>query len=237
MSQLQNARIPPQNIEAEMSVIGCLLRDHEKLSSVLEVLKPDDFYREEHKTIFIAILTLFDKSSPIDLLTVEEQLRAMGMINRTGGMAYLAELAAGVISSENARHYAGIVAQKALLRKLIRECSKAVEDSYAASEEAEEIIEAAEMSIFNIMEDRNHAGVVHVRDVISELYDRLTALYNSKNKYTGIRTGFYLLDEKTFGFQRSDLIILAARPSVGKSAFALNIAHFAAVRDKPRHCL
>jgi len=231
MSQILRTRVPPQNIEAEMSVLGCLLRDQEKLTTVLEVLKADDFYREEHKEIFLAILELFDKSAPIDILTVEEQLRARGSISRTGGMTYLGELAAGVISSENARHYAGIVAQKALLRRLIRECSRAVEDSYAAAEDAEEIIEAAEMSIYSIMEDRNRTGVVHVRDVISEIYDKLTALYNNKSKYTGLRTGFYLLDEKTFGLQKSDLIILAARPSVGKSALALNIAHFAAVRE------
>ena len=173
MPQMSDRWIPPQNTDAEMSVLGCLLLDQEKLPTVLEVLKPEDFYREEHKEIYLAILGLFEKSAPIDILTVEEQLRSRGSLSRTGGMSYLGELAAGVISSENAKHYAGIVAQKALLRKLIRECSKIVEESYAAGEDAEAIIEAAEMAIFGIMEDRNQAGVVHVRQVIGEIYDKL----------------------------------------------------------------
>jgi len=232
MSQSGYSRIPPQNIEAEMNVLGCLLIDQEKLMTVLEVIKPDDFYREEHREIYNAVLALFDRSSPIDILTVEEQLRSQGSLNRVGGIAYLGDLAAGVISSENARHYAGIIAQKALLRKLIKACLKAVEESYAAGEDASSVIEAAEMAVFEIMEDRNHAGVVHVRDIISEIYDKLTELYNQKSRHTGIRTGFDLLDDKTFGLQKSDLIVLAARPAVGKTALALNIAHYAAVHEK-----
>jgi replicative DNA helicase len=231
MTQLYGARIPSQNIEAEMSVLGCLLLDQEKLPTVLEVLKPADFYRDEHREIYSAVLALFEKSVPVDILTVEEQLRSQGSINRVGGMVYLGELAAGVISTENARHYAGIVAQKALLRRLIRECMKVVEESYAAGEDATEIIEAAEMAIFGIMEDRNFAGVVHVSEVISELYDKLTELYNRKSRFSGLRTGFDLLDEKTYGLQNSDLILLAGRPATGKSALALNIAHYAAVHE------
>ena len=231
MSQLSNTRIPPQNIEAEMSVLGCLLIDQEKLPTVIEILKPEDFYREEHREIYLSALALFDKSVPIDILTVSEQLRSRGSLNRAGGMTYLGELAAGVISSENAKHYAGIVAQKSLLRKLIRECLKVVEESYAAGEDATDIVEAAEMAIFSIMENRNQAGVVHVSEIISEIYDKLTELYNRKSKFTGLRSGFDFLDEKTSGFQKSDLIVLAARPSMGKTALALNIAHYAAVRE------
>ena len=212
-------------------MLGCLLLDQEKLTTVLEVLKPEDFYRDEHREIYSAMLALFDKASPIDILTVGEQLRAQGSLGQAGGISYLGELAAGVISSENAKHYAGIVAQKALLRKLIRECMKVVEESYAAGEDATDIVEAAEMAIFSIMEDRNHIGVVHVSAVISEIYDRLTELYNRKGRFTGLRSGFDLLDEKTSGFQKADLILLAARPSVGKTALALNIAQFAAVNE------
>jgi replicative DNA helicase len=231
MSQLANTRIPPQNIDAEMSVLGCLLLDQEKLMTVIEVLKPEDFYREEHREIYLAILALFDKSVPIDILTVGEQLRSQASLGRIGGIVYLGELAAGVISSENARHYAGIVAQKSLLRKLIKECLKVVEDSYAAGEDATDIVESAEMAIFSIMEDRNLAGVVHVSNIISEVFDRLKELYNRKSRFTGLRTGFDMLDMATSGFQKSDLILLAARPSVGKTALALNIAHYAAVRE------
>ena len=230
MSQI-SSRIPPQNIDAEMSVLGCLLLDQEKLMTVIEVLKADDFYREEHKAIYLAILALFDKSIPIDILTVGEQLRAQGSPGRAGDIAYLGELAAGVISSENARHYANIVAQKSLLRKLIRECQKVVDDSYVAGEDATDIVEAAEMAIFNIMEDRNQAGVVHVSSVISEIYDKLTELYNRKSRFTGLRTGFDELDQLTSGFQKTDLILLASRPAMGKTALALNIAHYAAVSE------
>ena len=231
MSQTSYSRIPPQNIQAEMSVIGCLLLDQEKLPTVMEILKPEDFYREEHREIYNAVLALFEKSIPIDILTLEEQLRSRGTLNRVGGINYLGQLAADVISSENARYYAGIINQKALLRKLIRECQKVVEDSYSAGEDAAPIIEAAEMAIFNIMEERNYSGVVHVREIISEIYDKLTELYNRKSRFTGVRSGFTALDEKTFGFQKTDLILLAARPAVGKSAFALNIAHHAATHS------
>ncbi|MDR3120110.1 MAG: replicative DNA helicase [Clostridiales bacterium] len=230
MAQRSNMRVPPQSIEAEMSVLGCLLLDQEKISTVLEIIRPEDFYREEHRDIYLAILALFEKSEPIDILTVEEQLKSRGQIRRAGGMAYLGELAAGVPTPENARHYAGIVAQKSLLRKLIHECSKVVEDSYAAGEDAVDIVEAAESAIFGILENRNHTGVMHVRDVIVEALNRLEELAKNKNKYTGIQTGFYLLDENTLGLQKSDLILLAARPSMGKTALALNIAYYAAVR-------
>ncbi|MDR1438955.1 MAG: replicative DNA helicase [Clostridiales bacterium] len=232
MAQTPDRRIPPQSIEAEMSVLGSLLLDQEKVSTVIEIVGADDFYRDDHREIYLAILSLFDKSKPIDILTVGDQLKSRGVLARTGGMAYLGELASFVPSPENAKHYAGIVAEKSVLRKIIRVCSKAVEDCYTAGEEAADIVEAAETAIFGIMEDRNRSGVVHVKEVIGEIYDKLTELYNSNGQLTGLPTGFYLLDEKTFGFHDADLVLLAARPSVGKSALALNIAHFAAVRAK-----
>ncbi|MDR1438925.1 MAG: replicative DNA helicase [Clostridiales bacterium] len=232
MAQISGRRVPPQSIEAEMSALGCLLLDQDKLSSVMEVAKPDDFYREDHREIYHAILSLFEKSQPVDILTVGDQLKSRGSLERVGGMAYLGELASCVPTPENARHYAGIVAEKATLRKIISACSKIIEDCYMPGEGAVDVVEAAESAIFGIMEDRNRSGIVHVREIIGELYDRLTELYNSNGKMTGLPTGFFLLDEKTFGFHSADLILLAARPSVGKSALALNIAHFAAVRAK-----
>ena len=225
-------RLPPQNEEAEMSTIGCMLLDQEKIGTVFDLVKPEDFYREAHQEIYQAILELYDRSEPVDFLTVGNRLKSRGTLSRVGGMEYLGELAAGVPTPENAKHYAGIVSDKSMLRKIIKACQKIMEDSYTSGEEAEMIVEAAENAIFSLMEDRNSAGVVHVKEVIAELYDKLTELYNSKSQHTGIPTGFYLLDEKTHGLQKSDLILLAARPSMGKTALALNIAHFVAVNVK-----
>jgi replicative DNA helicase len=229
---MPGGRVPPQNIEAEMSALGCLLLDQDKMPAVMEAVKPDDFYRDDHREIYSAILSLFEKSAPVDILTVGDQLKSRGSLARVGGMAYLGELAACVPTPENARHYAGIVSEKATLRKIVKECSRIIESCYTAGEDAVDIVEAAENAIFGIMEDRNRSGIVPVKEVIGEIYDRLTELYNNKGRLTGLETGFYLLDEKTFGFHSSDLILLAARPSVGKSALALNIAHYAAVREK-----
>ena len=225
-------RLPPQNEEAEMSTIGCMLLDQEKIGTVFDLVKPEDFYREAHQEIYQAILELYDRSEPVDFLTVGNRLKSRGTLQRVGGMEYLGELVAGVPTPENAKHYAGIVSDKSMLRKIIKACQKIMEDSYTSGEEAELIVEAAENAIFSLMEDRNSAGVVHVKEVIAELYDKLTELYNSKSQHTGIPTGFYQLDEKTHGLQRSDLILLAARPSMGKTALALNIAHFIAVNVK-----
>ena len=225
-------RIPPQNIEAEMSVLGCLLLDQEKTGTVFELVKTEDFYRENHREIYSAILELYEKSEPIDFLTVGNKLKNRGTLQKIGGMDFLGDLVGNVPTPENAKHYAAIVAEKSTLRKVIRECQKIIDDSYTTGEEAEAIVEAAENAIFSIMEDRNRSGVVHVKEVIAELYDRLTELYNSSSDLTGIPTGFYLLDKKTFGFHNTELILLAARPSMGKTALALNIAHFTAVKAK-----
>ena len=225
-------RLPPQSTEAEMSAIGCMLLDQEKIGTVFEVIRPEDFYRESHQEIFSAILDLYERSEPVDLLTVSNRLKSRGTLQRVGGMEYLGELVAAVPTPENARHYAGIVSDKSMLRKIIKVCQKITEDSYSSAEEAEMIVEAAENAIFGLMEARNSDGVVHVKEVISELYEKLSALYNSKSPHTGIQSGFYLLDEKTHGLQKSDLILIAARPSMGKTALALNIAHDVAVRQR-----
>ena len=215
-----------------MSVLGCVLLDQEKIATVLEIIKPDDFYRDEHREVYLAALSLFDKGRPIDILTAGDELRARGKLRAVGGTAFLGDLVSSVPTPENARHYARIIAEKSTLRKIIAACQKVVADSYEAGEDAADIVESAEEAIFRIMEDRNRAGVVHVREVIAEIHGKLTELYNSKGRITGLPTGFRMLDEKTYGFHKSDLILLAARPAVGKSAFALNIAHHVAVRDK-----
>ncbi|MCL2163467.1 MAG: replicative DNA helicase [Oscillospiraceae bacterium] len=229
-SQSQSMRVPPQNLEAEMSALGCILLDQEKITSVYEIVKPEDFYSEVNKEVYLAMLDLFNKSEPIDILTVGDRLKMRGSLAKIGGMEHLGELVYVVPAPENARYYAKIVAEKSMLRTLIKACSKVVEDSYLVNQEADAIVERAEDAIFGIMEDRNRAGVVHVKEVIIEIYEMLNELYNRKGKLTGVPTGFYWLDDKTSGLHNSDLILLAARPSMGKSSLALNIAHNVAVR-------
>ena len=232
MSQTQSLRVPPQNTEAEMSVLGCILLDHEKIASVYELIKPEDFYSEGAKEVFNAVLDLFNESKPIDILTVGDKLKMRGSLSKVGGMDYLGSLAYNVPTPENARYYAKIVAEKSMLRRLIKACSQVVEESFSARKEADEIVEQAEDAIFSIMEDRNRAGVVHVRDIIVNVYDRLNELYNKKGGLSGVSTGFPDLDNMTSGLHNSDLILLAARPSMGKSALALNFAHNIAVKSE-----
>ena len=230
MALSQPMRIPPQNNEAEMSVLGCILLDQEKISSVYELVKPNDFYREENKEIYEAILDLYNRSEPIDILTVGDRLKMRGSFSKIGGMEYLGSLAYNVPTPENARYYAKIVSEKSILRKLIKECTKVVEEGYLANEDADVVVEHAEAAIFSIMEDKNREGVVHVKEVIDDFFNKLNDLYNNKAVLTGVPTGYYTLDGITSGLHNSDLIILAARPSVGKSALALNIAHHVAVK-------
>ncbi|MDD5603743.1 MAG: replicative DNA helicase [Eubacteriales bacterium] len=225
-------RIPPQNVEAERSVLGSMLLDKEAIPVSTEILKSGDFYREDNREIFEAILELFDHGEPIDMITVSDQLKKRGTLDRTGGIAYLAELADSVPTTSNIKHYAGIVEEKSLLRKLIKASSDIVEMGYADSEEASDILEKAEQSIFNVLQKRSGKGFTHIKDVLVEAFNMLEKLYNSKGKYTGIPSGFIDLDDRTSGFQKSDLILIAGRPSMGKTAFALNIAQFAAVHYK-----
>jgi len=222
-------RIPPQNIEAEQSVLGAMLLDKEAISTVIEILKSDDFYREDHKEIFEAIMDLFDTAQPIDIITVSDQLKLRGSLEKTGGIEYLTELAAIVPTTANVKHYAKIVEEKSILRKLIKASSNIMNMGYEAAEEVSYVLDKAEKSIFDILQKRNMSGVYHIKDVLVEAFNKLEELYNNKGQITGIPTGFYDLDMKTSGLHNSDLILIAARPAMGKTAFALNIAQYAAV--------
>ena len=223
-------RIPPHNLEAEQAVIGCMLLDSDVIPTVTELIRSEDFYRDDHKEICEAILDLSEKAGPIDIITVSEQLQLRGTLDNIGGLDFLANISNAVPTTANARHYAKIVEEKSLLRKLIKAAANISSMSYEASEEAVYVLDRAEKSIFDILQKRNTQGFTHIKDVLLETFNRLEELYNSKGFITGIPTGFADLDYKTAGLQNSDLVLIAARPGMGKTAMALNIAQYAAVQ-------
>lgn len=225
-------RVPPQNIEAEQSVIGSMLLDKDVIPGILEILKSEDFYRDGHREIFEAITDLFDRGEAIDLITVSDELKQRGSLDAVGGLEYLTDMATGVPTTANARHYAKIVEEKSLLRKLIKASSEILSMGYEASEEVSIVLDKAEKSIFDILQKRNVQGFTSIKDALIDTYNRLEELYNNKTFITGVPSGFTDLDHKTAGFQNSDLILVAARPAMGKTAFALNIALYAAVNKK-----
>ncbi|HHW47212.1 MAG TPA: replicative DNA helicase [Clostridiaceae bacterium] len=225
-------RIPPQSIEAEQSVLGCMLLDKEVIPVITEILKSEDFYREDHKEIYEAILDLFERANPVDLITVAEQLKQRGTLDKVGGLEYLTNIATAVPTTANARHYAKIVEEKSILRKLIKTSSDIINLGYEASDEVSIILDRAEKGIFDILQKRSNQGFSHIKDVLVDAFNKLEELYNNKGYVTGVPTGFTDLDYKTAGFQNSDLILIAARPSMGKTSFALNIAQYAAVHKK-----
>lgn len=222
-------RIPPHNLDAEQAVLGCMLLDSDVIPTVVELLKSGDFYRDDHKEICEAILDLSERAHPVDLITVSEQLKLRGTLDNVGGLEYLTNMATAVPTTANARHYAKIVEEKSLLRKLIKASSEITNMGYEASEEAATVLDKAEKNIFDILQKRNTQGFTHIKDILLETFSRLEELYNSKSYITGIPTGFNDLDFKTAGLQNSDLILIAARPGMGKTAIALNISQYAAV--------
>lgn len=225
-------RVPPQNIEAEQSVLGASLLDKEVLSTVTEIIDVSDFYREDHKEIFEAIMDLYERGEPIDLITVSEQLKIRGSIDAVGGLEYLTNLVNAVPTTANVKHYAKIVEEKSILRKLIKTSSEIINMGYEETEEVEYILDRAEKGIFDISQKRNSQGFVQIKDVLVETFDRLEELYNNKGSVTGIPTGFIDLDHKTAGLHNSDLVLIAARPAMGKTSFVLNIAQYAAIHSQ-----
>ena len=224
-------RIPPQSIEAEQSVLGSMLIDKEVVPVVMEILKPEDFYRPDHREIYNVIIELFDKAQPIDLITVSERLKLHGKLELVGGLEYLSNIATEVPTTANVRHYSKIVEEKALLRKLIKASSDIVDLGFNASEEVSYILDKAEQSVFDILQKRSSQGFVPIKDVLVDTFNNLEEMYNNKGNITGIPTGFTDLDFKTSGLHNSDLILIAARPAMGKTAFALNLAQNAAVHS------
>lgn len=225
-------RIPPQNLEAEQSVLGSVLIDKEVLSTITEIITGKDFYREDHKEVYEAVMDLYERGEPIDLITVSEQLKTRGTLDSIGGLPYLTNLANVVPTTANAKHYAKIVEEKSILRRLIKVSSEILNMGYEASEEISFVLDKAEKSIFDVLQKRNTQGFTPIKDILLDTFNRLEELYNNKGNVTGIPTGFVDLDYKTSGLQNSDLILIAARPAMGKTSFVLNIAQYAAIHSK-----
>ncbi|MFD0698514.1 replicative DNA helicase [Paenibacillus sp. GCM10027628] len=225
-------RVPPQNIEAEQAVLGAILLQGEALITAMERVTSDDFYRGAHQRIFEAIVELAEEQEPVDLITLTARLSDKQQLEEIGGVTYLSQLANAVPTAANVDYYAAIVEEKSMLRRLIRTATQIVSDGYANSEDVGAMLSEAEARILEISQRRTSSGFVSIRDVLMEVFERVEHLYSHKGGSTGIPSGFVDLDKMTSGFQRSDLIILAARPSVGKTAFALNVAQNVGVRAK-----
>ena len=229
---MELGKIPPNDVESEQAVIGSMLRDKEAVSAAIEVLKPEDFYREDNRTIFEAILNLYGRSEPIDIITLKSELSSMGKFEAVGGLEYIAELPDKVPTTANVEQYIKIVEEKSVLRNLIKTANEIITLGYDQTQEVDGIIDGAEKKIFEVMQKKNQKGYTPIKDILVETFTELEQLYNQKQRITGIPTGFSDLDFRTSGLHNSDLILVAARPAMGKSAFALNIATNAAVRAK-----
>ncbi|WP_425489643.1 replicative DNA helicase [Listeria portnoyi] len=223
-------RTPPQNVEAEQAVLGAVFLQPEALITASEILMPDDFYRQAHQHIFQAMLELSDQGKAVDVVTIYEALASTGKIEDVGGLPYLTELSGAVPTAANLEYYAHIVEDKALLRRLIRTATQIATDSYAREDEVETLMDEAEKNILEVSSRKNVGAFKNIKDVLVKTYDDIEILHNRKGDITGIPSGFSALDHMTAGFQRNDLIIVAARPSVGKTAFALNIAQNVATK-------
>lgn len=229
---MEVGKIPPHDTEAEQAVLGSMLTDQDAVLDAIEVLKPEDFYRDDNKYIYEAILNLYNKAEPIDIITVKSELISMKKFEVVGGFEYLGVLPDKVPLVANVERYIKIVEEKSLLRQLIKASNELIDLGYAQNEEVEDIMDQAEKKIFDIMQGKNQKGFSVIKDVLIESFAQIEKLYNQKEPITGVPTGFSDLDYKTAGLHNSDLILIAARPAMGKSAFALNIAAHAAINNK-----
>jgi replicative DNA helicase len=223
-------RLPPQNIEAEESVIGSMLIEEDAVLTALELLSPEDFYKEKHRIIFRRIAEMADVQEAVDVVTVSDKLKATGELDRIGGIAELARLANFVPTAANVEYYSKIVAEKALVRRLISAATEVVATAYSSSMTVDELLDKAQETIFQVAKKRTYKGYVPLKNVLVQTLERLEFLASNRSETIGITSGLGDLDRLTTGFQPSDLIILAARPSVGKTSLALNIARNAALR-------
>lgn len=229
---LTGDKIPPQSIEAEQSVLGSMIIDKEAIFAAAEMLREADFYRTAHQKIFEAIIALSEKGEPVDLVTLAEELQRLHSLEEAGGTAYLSALAGAVPTAANVQYYALIVREKSILRSLIGTATKIVAGCYEGPPDVEEFLDAAEQQIFEIGRQGKQQGFIPLKEVLKETFDRIERLFDEKKGVTGLATGFTDLDTICSGLQQSDLIIVAARPSMGKTTLALNMAHHIAVKEK-----
>ncbi len=229
--RLSGERVPPHNLEAEMSVLGAILQSNEALLKCFELLQPAHFYRDAHRKIFAAAKELFLRSEPVDLITVTNDLRRRGELEEVGSAAFLTSLVEAVPTAANVTYHARIVRDKALLRQLIDVATEIVGLGYADQDDADQVLELAEQQIFEISEDRIRRSFLPLKAILKDTFEQVEKLFDRKTQVTGVPTGFADLDMKTAGLQPSELIIIAGRPSMGKTSFALNIARNAAIDE------
>jgi replicative DNA helicase len=225
-----NIRIPPQNIESERALLGSIMLRPEALAEIMDILRPEAFYADKHKTIFEAMVHLYERREPIDLLTLSSKLKESVDLDRIGGMSYLTEMVNSVPSSSNAEHYAEIISKKYTMRRLIEAAEGIVKIGYDEESQIEELLDKAEKKLYEVTSKNLSGKYVEMKDVLGEAMERLDRLHKTKGELRGVPTGFKDLDNKLSGFQNSDLIILAARPSMGKTSLALDIARNASIR-------
>ncbi|MDU1312418.1 replicative DNA helicase [Clostridium sp.] len=221
----------PQSIEAEQSVIGSMIIDKSAIAQVAEKLTEDDFYRDGHKIIYKSIFEMFKNDMAVDLVTLLEYLKSTDQLEKAGGVTYITEVSSSVPTTANLSSYIKIVEEKSILRRLIKASTAIIEDSYNKQGEVEGVLDLAEKKIFDIAEKRSTSDFEALSDVLERGFLEIERLFNNKGQITGVPSGFTDLDAKTSGFQKGDMVLIAARPSMGKTTFALNIAENAALRE------
>jgi len=217
-------RLPPQNLEAEQSILGAILIDNNALPKALEILTPEDFYKLSHRKIFYAVTELFDRNEPIDLITLPDYLKKKNELEDVGGISYLSSLVNIVPTAANVKYHSNIVRERALLRGLLRSANDIAGKVYENNLDAEDLVDYAEKSIFDISDKRVKASFVSLKEVIKDSFEMIEHLYDKKETVTGVPSGFKDLDDFTTGFQKGDLVVVGGRPSMGKTAFTLNVA-------------
>jgi replicative DNA helicase len=227
--EIQQYKLPPQNIEAEQSILGGILLENNALNHVLEALTTEDFYHSSHGKIFLSMIELYERNSPIDLITLSDTLKRKNHLEEIGGASYLTSLVDGIPTAANIPYYVKIVREKSILRRLITKTSEIASLSYEDINDVDEVLDYAERSIFEISESKIRPSFYSIKEMISQSLSVIERLYEKKELITGVSTGFEGIDRLTSGFQPSDLIIVAGRPSMGKTSFALNIAQYAAI--------
>ena len=225
-------KIPPQNLDAEMAVLGSLLIDEDAIPAAIEFLDRDSFYKDIHRKIYEAVLDLYNANKAVDLITLTDELKRKGILEDIGGVSFLTALANAVPTSANINHYVSIVKEKSILRTLINNATKIVSLCYETEGNVDELVDNAEQLVFEVSDKRHHGSFISLKEIIKDSIETIDRLYQKKAHVTGIPTGYVDFDLKTSGLQPSDLIVVAGRPSMGKSAFALGIAEYAGVIEK-----
>lgn len=223
-------RIPPHSVESEQSILGSILLDKDAIITVAETITPSDFYKDAHRVIYESMMALNNKNEPIDMVTLTDELRKRDYLDDIGGVTYLTSLSTIVPTTSNVKYYADIVKEKSVLRQLIKASNDIINLGYGSGESAENVLDFAEKKIFDISQERTNDDFKPINQVLMDTYDMIESIYSNKSDVTGVTTGFKDLNKKINGLQRTDLILVAARPAMGKTAFALNLVQNAAIK-------